>query len=45
MTRILLIALLSIICMAHCIADNIVRNGVPWFDTDGNIVNAHVHAR
>ena len=22
-------------------ADNIIRNGVPWFDTDGNIVNAH----
>ena len=22
-------------------AERVVRNGVPWFDTDGNIVNAH----
>lgn len=21
--------------------DNVIHNGVPWFDTDGNIVNAH----
>lgn len=21
--------------------DNLIRNGIPWFDTDGNIVNAH----
>ncbi|MDE7421804.1 MAG: family 43 glycosylhydrolase [Muribaculaceae bacterium] len=23
------------------VAENVIRNGVPWFDTDGNIVNAH----
>ena len=22
-------------------AERVIRNGVPWFDTDGNIVNAH----
>ena len=21
--------------------ENMIRNGVPWFDTEGNIVNAH----
>ncbi len=32
----------AIISVAHsATAENIVRNGVPWFDTDGNIVNAH----
>lgn len=42
MNRLLLIVFLSIVCIASCIAENIIRNGVPWFDTDGNIVNAHV---
>ena len=23
------------------VAENVIKNGVPWFDTDGNIVNAH----
>lgn len=41
MTRLILTALLYIACMAHCFGENIIRNGVPWFDTDGNIVNAH----
>ncbi len=32
----------AIISVVHSVnAENIVRNGVPWFDNDGNIVNAH----
>lgn len=41
MIRLILIAFLCITYSSHCVAENIIRNGVPWFDTDGNIVNAH----
>ncbi len=41
MIRLILITFLYIAYLTHCVAENIVCNGVPWFDTDGNIVNAH----
>ncbi|MDE6637555.1 MAG: family 43 glycosylhydrolase [Muribaculaceae bacterium] len=41
MARLILIIILSISTIINCVAETVVRNGVPWFDTDGNIVNAH----
>ncbi len=41
MIRLTLIIVFFIAGMTDCIAGNIIRNGVPWFDADGNIVNAH----
>lgn len=37
---IIIAALLSILGPSAS-AENTIRNGVPWFDTDGNIINAH----
>ena len=41
----ILIAIVVLFCV-HSInardnAEQVIYNGVPWFDTEGNIVNAH----
>lgn len=40
---ILLCAILLAACTVRTTesTDHLIRNGIPWFDTDGNIVNAH----
>lgn len=39
----LLCLTLLLSCTSHPTneSDKLIRNGIPWFDTDGNIVNAH----
>ncbi len=41
MTRLMLISLIIIPAIFYAAAESIIRNGVPWFYTDGNFVNAH----
>ncbi len=41
MTRLVLLSLIILGASLLAPAENIIRNGVPWFDTDGNLVNAH----
>lgn len=42
MLRLRIYAIISLaMTFSNTEAENAVRNGVPWFDTDGNIVNAH----
>lgn len=34
--------IIFLVCSVACAAsDSVLTNGVPWFDTDGNIINAH----
>lgn len=37
----LIIAVLTVLPLTAISDDRIVTNGVPWYDTDGNIINAH----
>lgn len=40
--RYLISLIVSIIAFCNnSAAENVIRNGVPWFDNDGNIINAH----
>lgn len=39
--RYVLITLALVPTVGKTLADNVIRNGVPWFDTEGNIINAH----
>lgn len=35
-------SIIFFICSIVCAANNsVITNGVPWFDTDGNVINAH----